>query len=122
MNKSNLINYILNFFFKPFLILLIIINILLPGNLILIERLFIFSFILWIFFIWYFSLWKNKIFNIYFLLIGIVLFSEFNLIFLFLNLMTIVFLALLLYRIENKNFYINMLLLNIFFFYSISSV
>lgn len=115
MNKTKLINYTFDFFFKQFIILLLITNVMLPGNLILFERLFIFSFVVWIFFIWHFSIWKTKIFNIYFLLIGIVLFFESNLIFLFLNLMTIVFLALLLYRIENKNFYINMLLLNIFF-------
>ena len=94
---------------------LLILNTFFTMNLIEIERFVIISFLFSALYICITKLWKNKIFNIYMLLLCVITWFEPNLIFLFLNLMILVFLLLMLFRTENKNFYINITLLNIFF-------
>jgi hypothetical protein len=98
-----------------FISFLLIINFILPVTLVKIEKLVIISIIFSLIFIYSIGLWKNKIFYMYILILAFIILFEMNLVFVYFNLMTIVFLILMLYRSENKNLYSSMILLNIFF-------
>lgn len=98
-----------------FISFLLIINLILPVTLVKIEKLVIISIIFSLIFIYSIGLWKNKIFYMYILILAFIILFEMNLVFVYFNLMTIVFLILMLYRSENKNLYSSMILLNIFF-------
>ena len=98
-----------------FISFLLIINFILPVTLVKIEKLVIILIIFSLIFIYSIGLWKNKIFYMYILILAFIIWFEMNLVFVYFNLMTIVFLILMLYRSENKNLYSSMILLNIFF-------
>ena len=81
--KINIITIFISFLF--------IINFILPVTLVKIEKLVIISIIFNLIFIYSIGLWKNKIFYMYILILAFIILFEMNLVFVYFNLMTIVF-------------------------------